>query len=254
MPCNSWVERQVGALGKTQSHRFEMFTMIHGRTLNKWVHLISQGLGKEGNAMRPFLSSFLFLILFLTDPAQAELSINPPLSEVGTSVVIAGGGFDLVPVNNQVTFTGKPQPTPAEWVSEDRKNLLVRVPQGAADGPVSVSVKNKPIGNVAFKVKPPAAWPSLSVWVGIALALFFRTFIPFWNKKLVEKRAGNVVTWNWWLVIPPLVTAIISLPVILSLLPSIGYTGNPFQDFLASFSVTHASQDLIREVQKTLPA
>lgn len=129
--------------------------------------------------MRPFfLSNFSFLILFLiVNTARAELSINPPVSEVGTSVVVSGGSFDFAPVNNQVTFTGKPQPVPAEWVSEDGKHLLVRVPQGVADGPVSVSVKNKPIGNVAFKVKPPTAWPGSVVWIGIVIALFFRTFI-----------------------------------------------------------------------------
>ena len=113
-------------------------------------------------------TSFLCVSLFfVVNSAQADLSINPPISEVGTSVVIGGSVFDLAPVNNQITFTGKSRPVPAEWVSEDGKYLLVRVPKGTTDGPITVSVRNRHVGNTAFKVKLPTTLPSLFVWLGI---------------------------------------------------------------------------------------
>lgn len=209
-----------------------------------WVPLITVAIAVFGSCLSHAA---------LPDAAQADLTVTPPAAEVGTSVIIGGQGFDQVPVNNQVTFTGQDRSVPAEWVSDDSRHILVRVPRGAADGPVGVLVKNRPVGNVAFKVKPQAAWPTAYVWIGIAVALLFRTFIPFWNKKLVEARENRPIVWNWWLVIPPLAAAVISVPVVLNLLPSIGHTGIPYQDFLASFSVTYASQDLIREIQKAFP-
>jgi len=197
----------------------------------------------------------LLTILCFVKASYSELSINPPTSEVGTSVIISGGKFDITPANNQVTFKGTSKAVSADWVTGDGQYLLVKVPQGATDGSVSISVKNNLIGKAAFNVKSAASCPSFWVWIGIALALVFRTFVPFFNKKLAA--AGDAskkkVEWDWWLLVPPLGALITSVPVVINLLPSIGYTGNPWQDFLASFSVTYASQDIIRELQKTLP-
>jgi hypothetical protein len=49
----------------------------------------------------------LVAVLLTASQVRAELSINPPTSEVGSSVVLSSkGDFDLTPVNNQITFTG----------------------------------------------------------------------------------------------------------------------------------------------------
>ena len=190
---------------------------------------------------------FLVLVWLSVCHAQTDLSINPPTSEVGTSIVISSKSqFDSVPVNNQITFTGNAKPVPAEWVSNDKNYLLVRVPSGTTDGPVSIAVKNKPIGSIAFKVKPPAGWPSAMVWIGIFFAVFMRAAVPFWAKKIKE----GATEFKKEYLLPPVIGMIVSMPTVFGLLPSIGFTGNAFQDFLAAFSVTYASQDIIREAQK----
>lgn len=187
-------------------------------------------------------------IFWLSCPAGAELSINPPVSEVGSSVVISSskGEFDDKALNNQITFSGQAHPVPAEWVSDDKNHLLVRVPRGTTDGPVKVEVKHKLIDSVVFKVKPPAGWPSLVVWLGILLALLARTILPYLIKKVKEG-----VKFDWKFLVPSIGGVILGFIAVFQLLPSIGFTGNPFQDFLAAFSVTYTSQDVIREFQKT---
>ncbi len=63
--------------------------------------------------------------------------IDPPAAVAGSLITISGTGFDPNPVNNIVDFTG----IKAVVKRADLASLLVKVPNAAMTGPVSVSVK-----------------------------------------------------------------------------------------------------------------
>ncbi|MCW5631785.1 MAG: Ig-like domain-containing protein [Rubrivivax sp.] len=78
-------------------------------------------------------------------PAITVTSITPAAGPAGTSVTLAGSGFDPVAANNRVTFTG---PTPAgvvaTVVTASATQLVVVAPLGAVSGPVTVTT---PLGS-----------------------------------------------------------------------------------------------------------
>ncbi|MFI6447013.1 RHS repeat-associated core domain-containing protein [Kitasatospora sp. NPDC050543] len=70
--------------------------------------------------------------------ALSVLATVPNQAPAGAKVEISGTAFATDPAANKVTFTGTA--TPAQVVTADRNRLTVVVPDGAADGPVTVTV------------------------------------------------------------------------------------------------------------------
>ena len=77
-----------------------------------------------------------------SDQSLAIYSFSPASGPVGAIVTIHGNLFSDVPEQNAVSFNG----TPASILSATESALIVRVPQGATTGLVSVTVQ----GNTAY--------------------------------------------------------------------------------------------------------
>ncbi len=77
-----------------------------------------------------------------SDQSLAIYSFSPTFGPVGAIVTIHGNLFSGVPEQNAVSFNG----TPASILSATESVLIVRVPQGATTGLVSVTVQ----GNTAY--------------------------------------------------------------------------------------------------------
>lgn len=68
-------------------------------------------------------------------PEPTITSFDPPQGSPGTTVTITGTNFNPVASNNIVMFNG----TVAEIVSTTSTSITVTVPEGASDGPISVT-------------------------------------------------------------------------------------------------------------------
>lgn len=75
-------------------------------------------------------------------------SIEPDSGTVGTEVTIMGMNFSAVASENSITFNG----TTASVKSASKTELVTEVPQGATDGPVKVTVKQKSTTGPDFDV------------------------------------------------------------------------------------------------------
>jgi uncharacterized protein (TIGR03437 family) len=71
---------------------------------------------------------------FIVTPIITGLS--PSTGSVGTTVIIAGTGFDTASANDIVKFNG----TPAVVMSSTSTQIIATVPAGATTGPVTVTV------------------------------------------------------------------------------------------------------------------
>jgi YVTN family beta-propeller protein len=111
---------------------------------------LSLGTGLQdrfGNGLAaPFAATFT-----TEDPASLQLtSLVPNKGVEGNLVVVGGAGFDPVPANNQVTFSGVP--AAVSEASYDR--LVVAVPGGASSGPVQVQVGVDVSNTLTYTVFP----------------------------------------------------------------------------------------------------
>lgn len=68
-------------------------------------------------------------------PEPTITSFDPPQGSPGTTVTITGTNFNPVPSNNIVMFNG----TVAQIASTTSTSITVTVPEGASDGPISVT-------------------------------------------------------------------------------------------------------------------
>lgn len=100
-----------------------------------------------------------------TEPTTLEItSINPTQAMVGESVTISGSGFSTTTSQNTVTFTDN---VTAQVTSASSSELVVTVPQGAANGPITVAVAGETASSQAFTVSEepapeiPAAYQDL---------------------------------------------------------------------------------------------
>jgi IPT/TIG domain len=75
-------------------------------------------------------------------------SMDPTSGPVGTTVTIVGDGFGEAQVSSTLAMNGMPV-TPKSW---NDASIVVRVPQGATDGPVSVQVGAQELSAGRFKV------------------------------------------------------------------------------------------------------
>ncbi|MDZ7682278.1 MAG: DPP IV N-terminal domain-containing protein [Fodinibius sp.] len=75
-------------------------------------------------------------------------SVEPDSGTVGTEVIIEGMNFSATASENSITFNG----TQATVKSASEDELITEVPQGAADGPIEVTVKQKSTSGPEFDV------------------------------------------------------------------------------------------------------
>lgn len=81
-------------------------------------------------------------------------SINPTEAMVGESVTITGSGFSSTASSNTVTFSGD---VTAQVTSASATELVVTVPQGAQEGPITVAVGGETASSPAFTVSEEPA-------------------------------------------------------------------------------------------------
>ncbi len=86
------------------------------------------------------------------EPPLSVQSIMPPSAPIATPVVLAGQGFSLVPAQNIVSFNG----VLADVLTSNFEELRVNVPQGAASGPVTVTVGAVTSNPVQYTLPAPA--------------------------------------------------------------------------------------------------
>jgi len=93
---------------------------------------------KFGN---PMVSLFVSSFVTQPEPPLGISNLSPNKGVVGSTIVINGNGFEEEPLANGVTFNGVPA-----FVSDASPNrLVVRVPNGADSGPVTVTTTSNPI-------------------------------------------------------------------------------------------------------------
>jgi YVTN family beta-propeller protein len=88
-------------------------------------------------------------------PALRLSSISPPAALVGVTVTLAGAGFHATPASNVVSFNG----INATPISGNTTQLLVKVPQGAVSGPVTVTANAVTSNTLNFTVLVPNTSP-----------------------------------------------------------------------------------------------
>lgn len=81
-------------------------------------------------------------------PAPVISSISPKTGVPGTEVTISGANFSPSASGNTVLFGGEE----ATIISASEKELIVKVPEGAGDGPVEVQVNDQSVTGPVFDV------------------------------------------------------------------------------------------------------
>jgi hypothetical protein len=92
-----------------------------------------------------------FTVEFNMEQAPVICSIDPVEGEAGTAVTITGRGFGATQESSEVTFNDIPA---REIISWSPTSIIARVPGGAANGDVAVTVEGKESNGVSFEVKP----------------------------------------------------------------------------------------------------
>ncbi len=107
-------------------------------------------------------------------PVLSITSFAPSAAPVGAEVTITGTEFDATPSNNTVQFNG----VPAEVKSAAPSQLVVVVPAGATNGPISVStggvtvqssgsfsLSNRPVTEVQGEITSNTRWTSDNIYL-----------------------------------------------------------------------------------------
>lgn len=106
-------------------------------------------------------------------PPPSIINFNPPATSVGQQVTINGSGFNATAGNNLVKFNG----TYATVNTASTTQLVVTVPPGATDGPISVTANGQEaISTQAFDVTALPApviygFTPAGTWVGNTVTL-----------------------------------------------------------------------------------
>ncbi len=85
----------------------------------------------------------------ITIPGPIITNVAPLTGPIGTSVTITGQNFDLIASNNTVKFNGKP----AIILAASATSITTTVPQGATNGPITVSTSVATGAGPAFTVQ-----------------------------------------------------------------------------------------------------
>ena len=106
----------------------------------------------------------LAAVLAIAAPAAAAApsitTVLPARGPVGTPVVITGQGFGAAAATSKVTFNGV-EATPITWQDTF---IAVTVPEGAATGPVAVTVGSSQSNLVTFTVMETPLPPASQTW------------------------------------------------------------------------------------------
>ncbi|OPZ72055.1 MAG: Cyclomaltodextrin glucanotransferase precursor [Firmicutes bacterium ADurb.Bin456] len=92
-----------------------------------------------------------YAVDFTTEEGPFICSLSPVEGEAGTAVTITGRGFGANQESGKVTFKGVPA---REIISWSPTSIIARVPGGATNGDVTVTVEGKGSNGVPFEVKP----------------------------------------------------------------------------------------------------
>jgi hypothetical protein len=187
--------------------------------------------------------SFLLIIIIPANAQVPQISVSPSNSEAAAPIILSGSGFDKDLSKNLIIFPGLDKPVPAEWVSTDLKNLMVRVPTKATGGIVEIKVNGTVIGQTFLKIK--STYPTINVFLALFGGVVARTLLPYIVKSI---KSGSA--WEWKYIVSSLATTVTVIPLAITILPNLTLSGNSYQDLITAFSLTYSSQDLIREAQK----
>jgi len=109
------------------------------------------------------------------DPVLSVTNVNPTSAPVNSTVTITGTQFNATPTSNTVTFTGN---AVATVVSASSTQLVVTVPSGAQNGPITVatggqtttstqafSISARPVITVAGSITANTTWTASNIYV-----------------------------------------------------------------------------------------
>ena len=91
----------------------------------------------------------------VSSPAPEIVALEPTAGLPGSDVAIVGRGFEPSPTGNQVYFTGAAAPIVAVVVAATPTRIVVRVPDDARSGPLTVTNARGSATSDAFTVIPP---------------------------------------------------------------------------------------------------
>jgi hypothetical protein len=92
-----------------------------------------------------------YAVDFTMEEGPFICSLSTDKGEAGTAVTITGRGFGATQESSEVTFNGVPA---REIVSWSPTSIIARVPGGATNGNVAVTVEGKESNGLPFEVKP----------------------------------------------------------------------------------------------------
>jgi hypothetical protein len=129
----------------------------------------------------------------ISDPSKqlTVTSVSPKKGPVGTKVTIKGKNFSSSKSRNTVTFNG----TKASVQSASAVKLIVKVPQGATNGPVKVKTGGQAAAGASFTVTADPD-EKLSIDDITPKSGPIGTSVSITGRNFGGKKSGNTVTFN----------------------------------------------------------